>query len=181
MLLNFMMFAEGGDGGGGLALIMPDPGLFIWTTVIFALLWFLLAKFAFKPIAKSLREREESISDALKSAERARKEVAELKNENEDILKQARQERSQILKEANELKTKIVGEAKEDAKTEAAKILADAKQDIRTQKDKAMQEVKSEVGQIAVDIAEKLMKKDLSGSASQQELIESLVKEANFN
>jgi len=180
--MNLFLFAGGSEGGENpFALITPDPGLFIWTLVVFVILWALLAKFAFKPIAKALKNREDSISDALQSAERARAEVAELKNENEEILKQARQERSLILKEANEMKDRIVAEAKDGAKTEATKLLADAKREIETQKTTAMAEVKSEVGNIAVEIAEKLMKKNLSESGSQQELIKALVKEANMN
>ncbi len=182
-MMNLFLLAGGAEGGGEnpFALITPDPGLFIWTVVVFSILWILLAKFAFKPIAKALKDRENSISDALQSAERARAEVAELKNENEEILKQARQERSQILKEANEMKDKIVAEAKEEAKAEATKLLADAKKEIDTQKATAMAEVKSEVGNIAVEIAEKLMKKNLAESSSQKELIQKLVQEANMN
>lgn len=174
--------AHGADSGSDpFALITPDPGLFIWTTIVFAILWLLLAKFAFKPIAKGLRSREESISDALKEAERARAEIAELKNENEDLLKEAREERSKILREANELKAKIVSEAKEEAKKEATKVIEDAQHEINVQKSRAFKEAKEDIGKIAVEIAEKLMKKDLESTANQEELIASLVKDVKFN
>lgn len=178
----FLLSGGGAEGGDSpFALITPDPGLFLWSVIIFGLLWLILAKVAFKPIAQALRNREESISDALKSAERARAEVAELKNENEEILKQAREERSQILKEANELKAKTIAEAKEQAQAEGEKMLANARQEIINEKAKAMAEVKAEVGSIAAEIAEKLVKKNLSNTQEQQDLIASLVKESNFN
>lgn len=181
MRLLLLFFVAEGGGDNPMTLITPDPGLYFWATLIFGLLLLLLAKFALKPIIQGISQRNESISDALQSAERARAEVAELRNENEEILKQARQERSQILKEANELKEKIVTEAKDEAKAEASKVLVDAKREIEAQKATAMAEVKSEVGNIAVEIAEKLMKKNLSETASQKELIQTLVQDANLN
>lgn len=164
-----------------MSLITPDPGLYIWSTIIFGILLFLLSKYAFKPIFQGIRSRNESISSALQSADRARAEVAELKNENEEILKQAREERSRILREANELKSKIINEARDEARVEAEKLLADARHEITVQRTKAMSEVKSEVGRIAADIAQQLVKKDMSQTQEQKDLIASLVKESNFN
>lgn len=167
--------------GGGFPVLEPSLGLIFWMTIIFGLTWLILGKFAFKPIAKALRDREASIDNAIKSAERARAEVAELKNENEELLKQAKEERSKILKEANEIKVQIISEAKEEANKEASKLISDAKVEIANQKSIAMSEVRKDVGTIALEIAEKLVRKDLGNSDAHKTLISSLVKEANFN
>lgn len=171
---SFILLAGG-------SLITPDPGLYIWSTIIFLLLLFLLSKFAFKPIFNGIRSRNEAIDNALKSAERARAEVAELKNENIELLNQAKEERSKILKEANELKAKIIEDAKDVAKVEATKLVTEARQDIATQKAVAFAEVKEEVGKIAVEIAEKVMRQKLDTTESQQQLIANLLDDANFN
>lgn len=165
----------------GFPVLEPTFGLIFWTTLLFVLTWVILGKFAFKPIITAIRDREENISDSLKAAERARAEVAELKNENEDLLKKAKEERSKILREANEVKTQIIAEAREEAKKEAQKVIADAKHEIATEKAAAFADVKEEVGKIAVEIAEKLMKKDLAADQNQQQLISSLIDDANFN
>lgn len=165
----------------GLPILNPGLGLIFWMTLIFLLTWMILAKFAFKPISKALRDREESIDSAIKSADRARAEVADLKSENEELLKQAKEERSQILKEANDIKAKIIEDAKIEAKKETSKMIEDAKLEATNLKAKAMAEVKQDVGSIAVDIAEKLVRQKLDGGDSQQQLISSLIEEANFN
>ena len=167
--------------GGGFPVMEPTPGLIFWTTVLFVLTWTILAKFAFKPIIKALRDREETISDSIKAAERARAEVAELKNENEELLKEAKEERSKILKEANDVKAQIIAEAKEEARKEASKLVADAREDIASQKAVAFAEVKQEVGKIAVEIAEKIMRQKLETTESQEQLISNLVENAQFN
>ena len=119
---------------GALDLVTPDPGLLIWTLLIFGILWFILAKYAFKPIQKALRDREDSIELALSKAEEAEKKVAELYAENQSAKKQAAEERSRILKEANAMRDQIINEAKDRSKVEAGKILADAKVEIDNQK-----------------------------------------------
>lgn len=163
------------------ALITPDPGLFIWTVVVFVILWFILAKFAFKPIAKALREREQSISDSLQEANRARAEVAELKNENEELLRQAREERTKILREANDLKSKIIAEAREEAKIEADKLIENARHDINSQKREAFNEAKKEIGALAVSVSERLLRQKLDNSEAQNQLIASLIQDAKLN
>lgn len=167
--------------GGGFPVLEPSIGLIFWMTLIFGLTWLILGKFAFKPIAKALRDREESIDNAIKSAERARAEVAELKNENEELLKEAKEERSKILKEANDIKAQIIAEAKLEANKEASKLISDAKLEIANQKSIALSEVKKDVGSIALEIAEKLVRKDLGSNDAHKNLISTLVEEANFN
>src|SRR5687768_15671517 len=130
-------------------LVSPDPGLLIWSTVAFLLLFFLLSKYAWKPIVKALDERERSIEDAL-----AKDEMAKLTNENEQLLKQARIERDAILKEAKELKDQIVSDAKTSAQTEGAKMIEKARIEIDNQKIAAMAEVKSQVATLSLQIAE---------------------------
>src|SRR5947208_16091236 len=126
-------------------LLTPDFGLFFWTLLAFLTVFFILRKYAWKPIINSLGEREKGIADSIATAERVKNEMSQLKSENEKLLAQAREERTVMLKEAKEMKDKIVGEAKEQAKTEANKIIIDAQQQIQQQKMAAMTEVKNEI------------------------------------
>ena len=162
-------------------VIEPDPGMLFWTTLLFLTLWFVLGRFAFKPIAKALKDRENSIDDALKSAEKARQEMANLNAKNEELLKQAQEERSKILREAQETKDKIVKDAKGKAKEEAAKIITNAKLEIENQKQAALTEVKNQVGLMALDIAEKVIRKELKGNADQENFVNTLVQDIQLN
>ncbi len=166
---------------GALDLVTPDPGLLFWTLLIFGILWFLLAKYAFKPIQKALRDREDSIEVALNKAEEAEKKVQELYAENQQAKKVAAEERSRIIREANEMKDQIINDAKEKSKVEAGKILADAKVEIDNQKNAAMQEVKSQVGALALEIAEKVIKKNLKDDSSQTAYVADLVNDVKLN
>lgn len=163
------------------SVINPDPGLLIWTSVIFLTLWFFLGRIGFKPIAKALKEREESIHDALQQAELAREEMAAMQSKNEAILAEAREERSNILKEARQLKDNIVNEAKTKAKVEADKIVANARQEIINQKNAALVEVKNKAGALALEIAEKVIKRQLRNDSEQQNFVQKLVKDIKLN
>ncbi len=163
------------------APFQPTPGLAIWSLVIFLLFWWLMAKYAFKPIAEALRVREEGIQDSLDEAKKAREEMANLKAENEKILVQAREERAAILREAKEAKTQIVNEAKDSAKVEANKILNSAKAEIENQKKQALADIKNQVGTMALDIAEKVIRKDLKSDSNQQSFVQSLVDDIKMN
>ena len=162
-------------------LVSPDPGLLIWSTVAFLLLFFLLSKFAWKPIVKALDERERSIEDALAKAEMAKEEMAKLTSENEQLLKQARIERDAILKEAKELKDQIVSDAKTSAQTEGAKMIEKARQEIDNQKIAAMAEVKNQVATLSVQIAEKVLRKQFEDQSKQDALVSDLLKEVKLN
>jgi F-type H+-transporting ATPase subunit b len=153
----------------------------IWSTVAFLLLFFLLSKFAWKPIVKALDERERSIEDALAKAEMAKEEMAKLTNENEQLLKQARIERDAILKEAKELKDQIVSDAKTSAQTEGAKMIEKARQEIDNQKIAAMAEVKNQVASLSVQIAEKVLRKQFEDQSKQDALVSDLLKEVKLN
>jgi F-type H+-transporting ATPase subunit b len=162
-------------------LLTPDLGLFIWNVIIFLLLLVILRSLAWKPILKSLNEREKGISDSLASAERIKAEMAQMKNENEALLAKAREERALLLKEARETKDKIVNEAKEQAKQEAGKIIADAQQAIEQQKNAAITEVKNQVGTLVVEVAEKVLRRQLENKSEQESYIRQLTNESKLN
>lgn len=162
-------------------LVSPDPGLFIWSTVTFILLFFLLSKFAWKPIVKALDERERSIEVALSKAEKAKAEMAKLISENEDLLKEARLERDGILKEAKEIKDQLIHDAKDLAKAEGLKLIESAKLEITNQKLAAMAEIKNQVSTLSLEIAEKVLRKQLEDKVKQQDLVNELLKEVKLN
>lgn len=163
------------------SLLQPDLGLFIWNLVAFLVLFIILKKTAWKPILSSLNEREKGIADSLASAERIKAEMAQLQNENEALLAKAREERAQLLKEARETKDKIVNEAKEQAKLESSKIIADAQAAIEAQKMAAITEVKNQVGNLVIDVAEKVLRRELSNKAEQESYIRQLSNEVKLN
>src|SRR5882757_8418175 len=158
-------------------MLTPDLGLFLWNLLAFLILFVILRKTAWKPILKSLGEREKGIADSLATAERVKLEMAQLKNENEALLAKAREERALLLKEARETKDKIINEAKDQAKLEAGKIITDARAAIEQQKMAAITEVKNQVGTLVVDIAEKILRRELSNKAEQENYIRELSNE----
>ena len=162
-------------------MITFDPGLIIWTTIIFTLLLIVLKRFAWKPILTAVDERNKSIESALKSAEKAKKEMETLNADNERILAEARLERDSLLKEAREMKSKIINEAKEQAGIEAGNILTSAKEQITSEKKKAIIELKNYVGDLSIEIAEQILKSELSDEKKQKDLIEAALKENNPN
>ncbi|MCC5937729.1 MAG: F0F1 ATP synthase subunit B [Lunatimonas sp.] len=162
-------------------LISPDLGLIIWQTIGFAILFIILAKYAWKPILSALEEREGTIETALLSAEQARKEMANLVAENEKILQEARIERDEILKSANEYAAKLMEEATVAASKVEAKMVAEAKAQIQTEKEAALTDVKIQVAELSLLIAEKLMRQKLSAEPEQKKLVEEFVKEIKLN
>ncbi len=162
-------------------LLTPDLGLFIWNLLAFLVVFWLLAKFAWKPILKSLKERETGIADALATAERVKLEMAQLKSENETLLAKAREERNQMLKEAKDTKDKIIADAKEAARTEASRIITDAHTSIEQQKNAALTEVKNQVGNLVIEVAEKVLRRELANKAEQENYIKQLANEVKLN
>lgn len=162
-------------------LITPSIGLVFWTLVAFVLLLVVLRVAAWKPILGAIRERESSIEDALNKAELAKQEMARLSNENEALLKQARAERDEILKEAKALKDKIVNEAKTQAQVEGAKLIESAKLEINNQKLAALAEVKSQVANLSLEIAEKVLRHEFADKAKQEQVVEGLLKDIKLN
>jgi len=164
-----------------MGLVTPGIGLIIWMTIAFLVVWIGLGKFAWPAIMKTIKEREESIASALSSAEDARKEMAKLQSDNERILKDAYAQRDAIMKEAKEIKDKIVADAKDKAQEEADRIVSIAKDSIQTDKIAAMNEIKSHVAALSIDIAEKVLKAELSDSAKQNKLVNDLLADIKLN
>jgi len=162
-------------------MISFDPGLIIWTTIIFTLLLIVLKKFAWKPILNSVDERNKSIEEALKAADKAKEEMALLNADNERILQEARVERDTLLKEAREIKNSIINEAKEQANTEAEKILTSTKEQISNEKMKALTELKNQVAELSIEMTEKVLKSELSDAVKQKEFISKSLKESELN
>ena len=162
-------------------LLTPGTGLILWQLIIFVLLVFLLAKLAWKPIINSLKERELSIQSALDTAEKARQEMALLKADNEKLLKEAREERDRILREAREVSGKMKEEAQLDARKAADKIIAEARAAINIEKQAALKDVKIQVATFALEVAEKLLKKNLADDKSQKALVESYINDLKLN
>lgn len=162
-------------------LLSPSFGLIFWMAVIFLLTLLILRKFAWKPILKMLSEREKSIADSIETADRIKAEMAQMKYEHEEMLKEAKAERSRILKEAKEVKDQIINEAKDQAKVEARKIIESAQVAIHNQKMAALTDVKNQVGNLAVEVAEKILRKQLDQGAAQQEYIRQLAAEIELN
>jgi F-type H+-transporting ATPase subunit b len=156
-------------------------GLFFWQTILFLVLLFLLRKFAWTPILNAVNEREKSIEDALNSAEEAKRKMAELKSSNEDLLNEARAERDAMMKDARGIKDGIIAEAKEKAKEDAEKIMASAKESIHHEKMAAITDLKNQVATLSIEIAEKILKDELSSADKQKAIIDNVVKDINLN
>jgi F-type H+-transporting ATPase subunit b len=155
--------------------------LVFWTTAIFIIFFILLRKFAWKPILSAVKGREESINEALVSAETARREMQNLTAENERILQEARLERDNMLKEAREMKEKIVADAKNEAQAQGLKMIEQAKAAIEGEKNAAMAELKSHVSTLSLSIAEKLLKDELSNKDAQTKLVEKMLGDVKLN
>lgn len=162
-------------------LVTPDIGLIFWTTISFLILLFILGKFAWKPILNSVNERETSILKALDEAENARKEMENLTADNERILKEARTERETMIKEARDIKTKMISDAKEEAKTTAGAMILQAQEAIENEKKSAMAELKSQMASLSIEIAEKVVKEELSNKDKQLKLVEDMLGDATLN
>jgi F-type H+-transporting ATPase subunit b len=162
-------------------LIKPEIGMVVWTTIVFLLLLFVLAKYAWKPILGAIKTREQTINDSLATAEKVKAEMTQLQSENEALLAKAREERALMLKEARETRDKIVNEAKEQAKAEANKIVQEAQVAIQAQKMAALTEVKNQIGSLVIEVSEKVLRRELSDKKGQEEHIQSLTGQIKLN
>lgn len=162
-------------------LVQPALGLLFWMVIVFGLLMFILTKFAWKPILGMIQEREKTIEDNLNEANKARQEMSQLVAKNEELLNQAKEERNKILHEAREAAEKVKNDIVERANKEAEEKLKQALREIENQKMAAITEVKNSVGQMALDIAEKVIRRDLNTSAEHTEYVNKLAKETNLN
>ena len=162
-------------------LVTPDVGLLFWTFISFAVLFFLLKKFAWKPIVGTVNEREKTIQEALASAEAAKLEMQNLTADNERILQEARMEREAMMKEARELKAKMIADAKDDAKESADKMILQAQAAIESEKKAAVAELKNQVASLSLEIAEKVVKHELSDTDKQLKLVEDMLGNSKLN
>ena len=161
-------------------LTSPESLIF-WTTLIFVVFFILLAKFAWKPILGAVKSREESINNALASAEAARREMQNLTTDNERILQEARMERDALLKEAREMKDKMIADSKHEAQVQGERMIEQAKAAIDAEKNAAMAELKSQVSSLSLEIAEKLLKEELSNKEAQTKLVERMLGDVKLN
>ncbi len=162
-------------------LVTPGIGLIFWTTLFFLILLFILGKFAWPAILTAIRARNESIKQALDSAEKAKQEMAKLQSDNQKILAEAKAERDAMMKEAKQLKDQLIADAKEQASAEARRLVSNARDSIQAEKKAAINDLKNQVANLSLDIAEKILKKTLEDSKAQKELINTLINEADLN
>jgi len=155
--------------------------LFFWQFILFVGLIFLLKKFAWKPILDAVNEREEGIKNALLSAENAKKEMQNLKSDNEKLLAEARAERDAMMKEAREIKEKMINDAKVEAQTQGEKMIEQAKAAIESEKNAAMADLKNQVSSLSLSIAEKILKDELSNKEAQTKIVEKMLDEVKLN
>jgi F-type H+-transporting ATPase subunit b len=162
-------------------LLLPKLGLMVWVLLAFLIVFFLLKKFAWKPIMTGLDEREGNIAEAIATAEKVKLEMAQLKNDNEKLLTQAREERAMMIKEAKETKDKMIADAKDEARAQASKIMTDANAAIQHQKMAALTEIKNTVGNLVIEVSEKVLRKELANKAEQENYISVLAQDLKLN
>ncbi|OFX56881.1 MAG: ATP synthase F0 subunit B [Bacteroidetes bacterium GWA2_30_7] len=162
-------------------LVQPGIGLIFWMLLSFTLLLIILRKFAWKPILKALKDRENSIENALQSAQKAKEQMEQLTSDNEKIINEAKKERDRLMKEAREVKEKIISDAKDQALIEAHKLTEASRQAIENEKAAAMTDIKNLVATLSIDIAEKIIRQTLENKEKQKELIQSLLKDVKLN
>ncbi len=167
--------------GFTMQLLTPGFGLIIWTLLAFIIVFIILKKYAWKPILNSMNEREQGIADSLATAQKIKLEMTQMKSEHEELLVKAREERGQMLRDAKDTKDKIISEAKEQAKIETNKIIADAQSVINQQKMAALTDLKNQVGNLVVEVSEKILRRELSNKQEQENYIKELAENVKMN
>lgn len=162
-------------------LLTPGIGLIFWQTVIFLMLVGILAAFVWRPISDALRSREQFISDSLEAAELAKQEIEDLKEDNEDLLREAKLERDALLKEATQIAIQIKDDARSGTSKITEKMIADATATIETEKKAALAEIKNEVAMLSLSIAEKVIRKNLESEKSQKDLVQQFIEDMKIN
>ena len=160
-------------------LLMPASGLLFWMTVVFIIVFVILAKAGFPAIVKMVNDRKAYIDDSLKKAHEANEKLANIQKEGESILKEAREQQAVILKEAAETRDAIVEKAQDKAREEGARLLSDAKAQIENEKQNAIREIRTQVAELSVQIAEKVLREKLSDDKSQMDMINRLLDEVS--
>ena len=162
-----------------MSLLNPDIGVFFWMLVSFIIVFFILAKFGFPALVNMVNERKQYIDESLKSAREANEKLSHIKEESESILVEARKEQAKILKEAMETRTQIINEAKETAQSEGGRLLEEARKQIQKEKDDAIRDIRKQVAELSVEVAEKVLRKQLSSEVEQNGMIERLLDEVS--
>jgi F-type H+-transporting ATPase subunit b len=162
-------------------LVNPGIGLIVWMTLAFLAILYILGKYAWKPILKALKERESTIHEALNSAEKAKEEMLKLKFSNEELLQEAKNERDAILATARKIKESIIEESKQKASEEANRIIIAAKESIQNEKMNAMTDLKNQLADLSLDVAKKILRRELSDPKKQEEYAKELIKDVKFN
>ena len=162
-------------------LVNPGIGLIFWMTLAFGIVLWILAKYAWKPILKSLKDREDSIDQALHEADKARQEMKALKFSNEELLVEAKEERDKLFKQAREIKEKLIEDARLKANEESNRIIESARETIENEKMAAMIDLKNQIAKLSVEIAEKLLGRELDDEVKQKDYVDQLIKKANLN
>ncbi len=162
-------------------LLLPGFGLVFWTFIAFLIVFYILKKFAWKPILESLKERESGIAHSIASAEAMKVEMATMKSENEAVLAQARDERAKMIKDAKDISDKMIADAKEKARLEFDRIVSEAQSAITQQKNAALIDVKNQVGSLVIDIAEKVLRREMANKAVQENYIKELAAGVKLN
>ncbi len=162
-------------------LLLPEFGLLIWTLVAFLVVFFILKKYAWPAIVKGLADREKSIADSLSTAERVKQEMLQLKSDNEALLVKAREERASLIRDAKEVSDKMIAEAKDKARSEYDRIVADAQSTINQQKMAAITDLKNQVGNMVIEISEKVLRRELGNKTEQEKYIKELAEEVKLN
>ena len=161
-------------------LLTPDLGLLVWTLLAFLIVFFLLKKFAW-PQIKGLNDREANIAESIATAEKVKLEMSQLKSDNESLLAQAREERAQMIKDAKEASNKMISEAKEKAKAEYDRIIGEAQVAIQQQKNAALTDVKNQVGNLVIEVSEKVLRRELANKGEQENFIKQLAEVVKLN
>ena len=164
-----------------MSLVTPDIGLILWQTIVFLIVFGILAVFVWSPIMSALKTREFQIEDSLRAAEHAKEEMEQIKSDNEYLLQEARYERDDMLKEAKEEATRIIDRAKAETADITSKMLQDARDGIEAEKKAAVAEVKAVIADLSIEIAEKVLKESLADNKAQKDLVNKFVEEAKIN
>ncbi|ADX67911.1 F0F1 ATP synthase subunit B [Weeksella virosa] len=162
-------------------LLTPSIGLIFWTAIVFIILLVILRAYAWKPILNAVKEREKSIEDSLNAAKKAEERMASLNAENEKLMKEAIIERDALLKQAREMKNSIINQAKDTATIEANRIIESAREAIQNEKTAAMSDIKNQVAQLSIEVAEKIMAKELSQPGAQEDLVNQVIDQVKLN
>ena len=162
-------------------LLLPKLGLIVWTFLAFLIVFYILKKFAWKPILQSLKDRETNIANSLATAEKVKLEMTQLKSDNETLLVKAREERAAMIKDAKDIADKMVSDAKDKAKNEYDRILSDAQAAIQQQKMAAITDLKNQVGNLVIEVSEKILRRELNNKSEQEQYIKTLADEVKLN